>query len=127
MAMQTDAPRAWHEWTPALFFLVPLGLMLTALFWSVDQDRGERVACLQSGKSLAVVTGTLRLASEKYFVVDGQWKFFTTGCNGKTATHCYATNPGIQALRDSVGAVVSVEFCDSYPVAYTVAGVRYAL
>jgi hypothetical protein len=101
--------------------------MCIALVWSVHSNADARAACLQSGIPFTQVAGTLRMASRTYFVVDARWRAITTDCGGKTAMQCYAANPGIRALRDSVGASVRVEFCATYPVAYTVGGVRYQI
>ena len=125
MASADQPPRTWHAWAPALLLLAPVLLLLVAVSWPGGKSHDARQACLAAGTALTAVSGTLRMASGRFFVVDGTWRVFESDCHGKTVQQCYRDQPGRRVLRDSLGAPVTVEFCEQHPVAYTVRGVRY--
>ena len=63
-----------------------------------------------------------------FFVqVDNNWRRISHSCSGKNANQCWAKQPGLRAMRDSVGRSIKVEFCEDQAISYEIHGNRYEL
>ncbi len=105
--------------------LLIITLVLGTLLSNTEQNQVN--LCLQDSNNIKNFNGKLRKAGHSYFVYTDKWKFIVDDCSGKGRTSCLKNNPEKGFLEENIGKEISVNFCNKYPLDFSIDGIKYEI